>query len=379
MSLHRVTDTQLQDLDERLFRGPWVLIAPDNTSPARVRSLDAARAAITDGPVHAVAGRVRDGVLAADIDPVDGYAIYGDVCAEELVAWCLHHDLPYLVRESGRPGGRHVVSLARTRRHRTQWRALCSRLGRRYKTPVDDRTGKSLRLLTAPHRGGLRSPVISCTLTRTTLDQALVAAATPSKATGHRSAPRPAATSTRDTSRSGREYGLLCAMVRSGYSAEAAWRVVATPGSKAAARGLYWWRRYQWLNAVTTVAAENHIAEDEAWRLAQHAWPGSSRRLTHKWWLGLWQRAQQEAGRNRPRRKQLGSHMTAHHAADDRQQDQDAEIAQLRQRLLTAAATVLPSSGTRRQRQASASTALFHLVPALVTRGGAISVRDLAE
>ncbi|MET8430696.1 winged helix-turn-helix domain-containing protein [Nocardia sp. NPDC004860] len=367
-----VQGAALEALDAELFGAPWVLIAEDNTSPARARNLAGARAALAEGTARSIAGRLRTGALVADIDPAQGHPIVGDACAEALVAWCLDHDLPYLVRESGRPGGRHVITVARAPRHVRQWHALCTRLSRQYKTEVDDRTGKTLRLLSAPHRRGLHCPVITCTLT-------------PADFAEHRSphrsrrrfqqGPRVRSTATtgRDTSRSAREFGRVCAMARAGYTATQAWRTIAVPGSKAIARGRRWWQRYQWLHAVTTVAAERGIPENEAWRSARQACPPEYAHIRHGWWRGLWRRACAEAATARPRRKRLGDTSVGHH------EDHAADIAELRAELTAAAAAVLPTVGVRPQRLASATTTLFHLAAVLVTRNGSISVRDLAE
>lgn len=362
----------LSELDAVLFTAPWVLIAEDNTSPARVPNLLAAQRAVAAGRARSVAGRVRPGVLAADIDPIDGHAVLGDACAEALVSWCVGQGVPYLVRESGRSGGRHVISVSSSPRHRIQWRNLCARLSRQYRIDVDDRSTKTLRLLTAPHRRALYSRVITCTLTPAVVRAACLehTPATPGTRFRHKQF---TTDHRRDTSRSAREYGELCAMARAGYNATEAWQAVAVSGSKAFMRGLRWWHRYQWLPAVTTVAAERGMSEADAWSLAQQACPARYLRITRGWWRGLWRRAVAEASVSRPRRRRLGtaSEVAGVTSAED--------VTRLQNELASAAADVLPTQGVRPQRLDSAVTVLFHLAPVLLSRGGSISVRDLAE
>ncbi|MFE6861837.1 hypothetical protein [Nocardia sp. NPDC057668] len=373
--IHDISPTAVAALEAELFRGPWVLIAADNTSPARARNLSAARADLAAGTARSIAGRVRPGILVADIDPPPGYALVGDACAESLVKWCVDQGLPYLVRESGRPGGRHVLTAARTRRHRRQWRQLCARLSRQYAIDVDDRTGKTLRLLSSPHRQGLPCPILSCTLTPADITAIPHAARDWDRGVSGRTRFRGASSGqgARDGSRSAREYGKACALVRAGYRAADAWHIVAVAGSKALTRGRRWWQRYEWMPAVTTVAAEQGRTESEAWALARTACPPGYARIRREWWLVLWERAVVEATTSRPRRLHVGDvHV-------DLARDSAREIDVLRTELATAGNAVLPTLPIRPQRRASVTRVLFHLAEVLVKRNGSISVRDLAE
>ncbi|MGV9408441.1 hypothetical protein ACWDOP_00885 [Nocardia sp. NPDC003693] len=361
-----------------MFVAPWVLIAEDNSSPARARSLSAARSDLATGAARSIAGRVRPGVLAADIDPQRGYAIAGDACAESLVKWCERERLPYLVRESGRPGGRHVVTVAGSRRHRRQWQRLCARLSRQFDVEVDDRTGKTLRLLTSPHRQGLPCPVLACTLTPSDVTDRWVGNDDSARAAPAAGSRRPRGTGSRagarDNTRSGKEFGRACAMVRSEYDAADAWRAIAVPGSKACALGRRWWQRYEWLPAVTAVAAERSLPESDAWALARAACPPKyGYPVRHRWWLVLWRKALAEAATDRPRRIHCGDNTV------EPSSDPGPEIEALRAELESVSEEVLPGVPMRPQRRASIARMLFHLAGVLVTRDGSISQRDLAE
>ncbi|WP_189062221.1 hypothetical protein [Longimycelium tulufanense] len=366
-------------MDRVLFRAPFVLVAADNSSPQRVDSLDEARAAVRRGEAASVAGTLRAGVLAADVDPADAEVdpVLGDAVAEHLVAWCVARGIPYLVRESGRAGGRHVLAVTGSRAVACEWAQVCAEAGRRHGVPVMVRTGMALRLLSAPHRLGLQAPVVGGTLTpAAVLDVVEDQAAAHRAAVRRRLRPVPVRRRPggRDTSRSGREFGQACAMVRAGYTAAQAWAVQNRPGSKAAERGELGWRRYVWLPAVVTVAAEEGVEEAEAWQRSQVACRSRCRMLGREGWrVRLWRPAQRDAERDRPRRYRVED--TAPWGSTSAQR---AEIEAVRRGLLAVAEERLTAAGVRPQRRHSAAALLHALVPALVQRDGSISVRDLA-
>lgn len=369
----------LAALDRVLFVGPFVLIGSDNKSPARVDDLGQARDALARNEAATVGGTLRRAVLAADIDPAAVDAVLGDVVAEQLVAWCAANELPYFVRESGRPGGRHVFTVTSSPTLAVEWAHVCAELVARHGVPIDDRTGKVLRLLSAPHRTGRPAPALGGTLTPAAVLDAVEAtdqALSSRRQTGRRRNPTtPRQPGDRDRSRSGREYGQACAMVRAGYTPARAWTIQNQPGSKTRERGELNWRRYIWLPAVTTVAAEEGTTEDEAWQRAQLACRSRCRKLGLDWWRVLWRRAQHEATQDRPRRYRVDDT----EPAPGRPQ-LAAEIGTARGGLLAAADELLSSDGARPQRRHSAAALLHALAPVLLgDRAGSISVRDLAE
>ncbi|WP_433574141.1 hypothetical protein [Nocardia brasiliensis] len=359
----------LTALDGLLYIAPYVLIQHDNTKYKTTSDLADARQALAHGTVSSVAGSLRPGTVGADIDPTVEKAIRGDLCAEALVAWCAKRGLAYVVRESGRPGGRHVIAVARNQRDVTDWAKLCTRLTRKNGVTVDNRTGKALRLLSAPHRQGRPAPVIGGTLTpRDVLDCKPLRTAPAPRQAQKPSNTRRRATSERDQSRSGREYGLACAMVRAGYTAAQAWTHEALIGGKSARNGELWWRRYIWMPATVVVAAEQDVGEDEAWQRSLRAAPVGCRKMGRDDWRGLWQRAVREAATDRPRRYRIGS---TEQAPETR-----ARIDATSRGLRAAAAELIPA---RPQRRHSIAALLHALATVIVLREGSVSSRDLSE
>lgn len=361
-------------LDKALFTGPYVLLDRDNLSPARVESRAAALAALAAGECSTVAGQAAPGIELADIDAQT--AIVGDACADALVTWCIKHKIPYIVRESGRAGGRHVIAVGVDEKLAGQWERLCRRLSKRFKTVVQVRTGQALRLLTAPHRIGLPAPVVACTVT---LEQVKEAAAKARKRRARKGArgrkrshvPLSVTVSGEDPTRSAREFGLSCALARRGYSMSRAWELVSEQGGKAAERGREWWRRYVWLSAVTTVAAEQRLSESAAWDLARQACREVESRGRGWWRDAKWEPAVVAAQLDRPRRYRI----------DDGEEREDlppevlAQIAAVRDGFEAAVAQV---TGLHPQRRHSLLAALSALAYAIVTRDGSISTRALS-
>lgn len=364
----------LEALDRALFTGPYVLIAPDNSSPGRVKNLVAAREALAAGKCSAAAGQVARGIQVADIDAEQ--AVVGDACAEALVAWCVKHEIPYIVRESGRAGGRHVLAVGAAEQLAAQWERLCRRLAKRYRTVVQVRSRQALRLLSSPHRIGLPAPVVACTAT----PEHVRAAVARARKTGpgkrshggrRRSHVALSAAVGDDSTRSAREFGLSCALARRGYSMSQAWELVSEQEGKAAERGRRWWRRYVWLSAVTTAAAEGGVSEAAAWDLACQACP-ECKSLGQDWWHeAKWEPALVEAQIDRPRRYRI----------DDSEEREDlspevvAQIDSVRGGFEAALAQV---TGLHPQRRHSVLAALCALAEAIVTRDGSISTRTLS-
>ncbi|MGK8506379.1 hypothetical protein [Nocardia asiatica] len=358
---------ELLKLEQRLFSplGWYVLVDASNQSPRRCRSLTEVYAALDRDEAPSAAGTLAPGVLGADIDAE--HAVVGDAIAEGMVRWCVARQLPYLVRESGRPGGRHVFAIGASVAHIEDWAALCGRLAGQYRTVVDNRTGRTIRLLTARHRLGLPAPVISSTM--------IAAAIPPPDAFGRtspahrgRASSRPRRPEPGAASRSEQEYGQACAMARADISVTDAWARANIPDSKAAERGRAWWLRYCWLPALTIVAAERGIHVDAAWEAVSHACPAACMRMGRRWWNGLWERALVEAATNRPRRYQL--------TEQPRNLDEQAAITTLSAQLRTAAVATLAAVDPRRRR--SVEAVLEPIAAAIVTRNGSISERSIS-
>ncbi|MFE2961103.1 hypothetical protein [Nocardia tengchongensis] len=363
------TAEYLAALDAVMYTGKCLLIDADNHKVRWVSSLGKAQDELAAGRAATMARGLNPGVLSADIDPVPERAMLGDACAEALVAWCVEHELRYLARRSGRPGGWHVYAAARAPLQARAWAKACARLSKKLGIVVDDRTRKVMRTLSAPHRQGLASPVVSCTLTPQT-----VVAVPPRehpKSVVKTRAPK-ARTSVGDGSRSAREFGRSCAMARAGYSGAQAWKLISGKGAKSR-RSEGWWRRYIWVHAVTIAAAENGLTQDQAWQAALEACPPRVARITFTWWRPLWRKAACDAEEARPRRYRVDE------AAAQPDPMVETQIADVRRGLDAAADTVLAGLRMRRDRQQGIKTLLYHLAPFLVTREGSVSVRDLAR
>ncbi|WP_280357516.1 hypothetical protein [Nocardia otitidiscaviarum] len=366
----------LSAVERVMFRRQFVLIDADNSSPARVDTLEEARAAIAAGTVPTAAGRLADGLLGSDIDADD--PVIGDACAEALIAWCDKHRLPHLLRESGRPGGRHVIAVVMNEQVPVkEWARLCRDLSRRYRVVVQDRTGQAMRLVTAPHRIGLPSPVIACTLTPAAVMDAIRVRRTAIRGKGRKTSSGRSRASTAtvqaDSTRSGHEYGLTCAMVRHGWSPQQIWEELRGQGGKAAERGQEWFRRYMLMNAVTTVAAEDQASEAEAWARAVRACP-KIQAYGRDWWRYWWRRALAEAATTRPRRRKLP---TTGGQVGELPLETARELKATRRGLLAAVDTCLPDIDPRHRRSLHAG--LYALAYALVIRDGSMSVRAISE
>lgn len=364
----------LSALERVMYRPQFVKIGPDNLGTGTVRTLDTARAALGEDTVATVAGKLTDGLMAADIDAED--PLIGDACAEALIAWCIDHTVPYLLRESGRPGGRHVVAVVTNSTVPVkEWARLCRTLSHRYQVVVQDRTGQVLRLLSAPHRIGLPSPVIACTFTPAIVMNAFrfrrAAAKTKTRRGRHDDATYEPGDG--DSSRSGREFGVACAMARAGWAAQQAWETLRADAGKAAESGRAWFLRYMWERALTIAAAEKALTETEAWEFVISECPGARVRGRDAWryW---WRRALAEAAVDRPRRYRLpDGEITGPTLAPEIA----ATLAATRDGLRAAADAALTGADPRRRH--SVHAALYALAYAIVTRDGAMSTRMIAE
>lgn len=373
LGAHAPTRAELNALERVMYRSQWLLIGDDNKRVVGVRSLDEARAGIAAGTAPTAAGCLANGLLGADIDAED--PLIGDACAEALIAWCVRVGVPYLLRDSGRPGGRHVIAvITNSRVPVDEWRQLCRRLARDYKVVVDDRTGRALRLLTAPHRIGLPSPVLACTITTAVAMDAVHAAGGQRRPTKRRrsSANGKVSLARRSGDRSSSEYGLACALARLDYTRDEAHAELVELGGKTFERTKRWFVRYLWLSALTVVAAERGLTQADAWLLAQRECAAECRRQGITWWRGLWDRAVAEAATDRPRRRRI---TVAERVDPDLGADVD-DLAALRTGLGEAVAAVLADLDPRRRH--SAHAALYALAPALAGREGSMSQRDLS-
>jgi len=198
-------------LDARLFTGPFVLVRGDNSGAGTVAAAAEARQQwAADPEVATIAGSAVPGVWFADVDPEPEDAAAGQAAVEQLADWCAGHGLPWLVRASGRPGGRHLVVLLPAQLLR-ELRARAREAAEHHGVPIGLR--RTLRLLGAPHRAGLPAPVLAGTLRAKDLPKPAPAgdtatgdgSAVPVGRAGRRARRRAAEPG---ASRSGREFGV---------------------------------------------------------------------------------------------------------------------------------------------------------------------------
>lgn len=382
-----LAERDLAALDARLFTTPFVLVRGDNTGAGTVATLAEARQALAEDPeVATVAGTAVPGVWFADLDPADAEADAeaGQAAVEQLAQWCADHSAPWLIRASGRPGGRHLVVMLPPELLRNL-RALARDLAVHHGVPITIR--RTLRLLTAPHRSGLPAPVLEATLRPKDLPKP-VPAGRP-QAAGDQTMPvgragrraRRRATQTGE-SRSEREFGDALAWARAGWGPGRAWAEANRPGSKAAELGEPSWRRWVWCMAVTVVAAEQGCSETEAWQRFHRASPVRARAVgLHGWREGYWQPALAEAQRARPRRRNTrpGGGEPVHLRSPEELAEQAAEAAIQSGGLRAAGEQQCALAGKRPQFAHSLAAFLDVLAVQIASRDGSISVRDLAE
>lgn len=375
---------KLDALERRAFTAPFVLVTPDNTGAGTATERAEARRLAAERPeVATLAGTLVPQCWAVDVDPADtgADAEAGEAAGEELAAWCDGHGLPWLLRASGRPGGRHLIARVPAELL-GELRTVCRRISAQHGPACTPR--RTLRLLTAPHRAGLEAPVLAGTLTAADLPQRTAEPAAASVPAG-RAARRRRRSAQAEAAgdRSAHEFGAALARVRAGWGPARAWHAANEPGSKAAARGELWWRRYVWAVAVTVVAAEDGLSEPHAWSRFQQASPARARQLgLEAWRETYWQPAVAEAGRERPRRRRLergrDAEVTPLHAPGEPTGEQ-AEAARLAGALRAAAAEAAEQAGLRPQFAHSVAATVHALAEVITTREGSISTRAWAE
>jgi hypothetical protein len=368
-------------LDHVLFTAPFVLINAANVGELTVETIGEAWRLLGEQPqLITIAGTLVPGWWGIDIDPADTHADpeAGEAVATDLAKWAADLGLLYLIRASGRPGGRHVIlrcpDVLLAELHQLVRRsAQHHRVGVR---GVDVR--RTLRLLSAPHRLGLPCPVLETTVGPSdfpAMQQDHQPATTPKSQDQRRK--RRSAKTIDGVDRSRAEFGEACARVRAGWSATRAWKTANQPGSKAREQGEINYRRWVWIKAVTTVAAEHSLTQAQAWQQAQLASRARSRELGQdQWRLLYWEPALVEAQTDRPRRLRTDST----DAEDQTSPETETTEINIIRAGLRAAAEQQPELQSRRpQFGRSMAAALDALATALVRRDGSIDTRTWAE
>ncbi|MEV6871739.1 hypothetical protein [Amycolatopsis sp. NPDC051128] len=364
-------------LDQALFGAPFIVIGADNDARTITHRLDDAVATLnSDSAARAVVGTLRHPLLAIDIDPEDtgASAEAGEVVAEQLLLWADHYGLPWLRRESGRPGHTHLVIKTPPSLH-DELQLIVRTVAARQNVSATVRS--TLRLTSSPHRHELPSPILSCTLKTTDVSQPIE--------TGPRRAARPARRrGGSDRSRSEGEYGHALALARAGHTTAHAWAFANLAETKAREIGEKAWRRWFWAPATTIIAAENGLTEQQAWDLFHQASPTQAAHIGRAAWRRRrWLPAIREAADIRPRRRRLGLRQ----ATDNQIEPSSRRLRQVRAVLQAAVDRYLEggfSTATRTGviagvRVSSLRAALDAFAHAVLTTRGSISVRLWAE
>lgn len=377
-------------LDRVLYdnSAPFVGITAANAGCVTTRDFAAAQQWLAEpgDEVVTVAGTLRRQVLAADVDPADmgATAEAGQAAAEELVTRAETLGLPWLLRASGREGGRHVLVVGDV--DEDDWRRWCHGAAAHHGVGVQPR--RTLRLLAAPHRLGLAAPVLAGTLAPSDLPEPSPRGRSrrrrePARA-AQRHRPRTPAcvraaadSSAPAADRSRREYGDALARARAGWGAYRTYAAVAVPGSKAVEQGESNWRRWVWSRVVTVVAAEWGCSEGAAWAQFEQASRRRARELGRDAWRRTyWGPAVEDAGQERPRRRRLEAAEVG--AADEAAED-DAEVERVRTGLHAAVAQAMTVAPRRPQFRRSTAAAVDALAPMVVRRAGSLAERAWAE
>lgn len=275
--------TALANLDELLFvPGSWFCLDDGNQRVPGVRpgTLQAGLDLVGHGSVATVAGRLRPGCVAVD---VDAGGTTGDAIAADLVAWCVERRLWHLARRSGPIEGRwHVFAVPREHQEHLAAHVLALRAAHGVRAAEVD-LRRVVRPLSAPHRTGGTCPSPPRLVTaQRGLCQAMgtmtpgpagmverAAAATVTSSTiavplARRRRPLSApwqayldglgpCPTVAGGDRSSVELAATFQLVITGHSQAEAWDVVtAHPGAfaKATSRGQRWWRTHVWAAAV---------------------------------------------------------------------------------------------------------------------------------
>ncbi|MBW4722409.1 hypothetical protein [Saccharothrix obliqua] len=408
-----------------LFTGPFVLIDPDNravgTAGGRaLRDLFDALAALRNSRLAvALVGTLRSEFAGVDVDlRPDAEPVAGQAAMDRLVAWCVDHDAPYLVRESGRPGNGHlIVHLGRDQAKRRALRLLCRELERAFPLTAEPR--RPLRVLSTGHRHGLPDRVLGGTLTAATA-AALLADVDEHQDHSQEHVDRPrrrsragssrprrtapdqqrqatrsaAATQTRtpvqpaedvefvepapDDTPSGEAFGIACAMLRAGFTPAEVWAATETSG--VAERGERDWRDYLLFAAYTKVAAEKALKTGRdldgtaAWTWLTRECPGRTAKDTGEWVARTWPLALAEARSERRRRYRLPG--TAQALRPSHLDSVQHEL--VREAVHQAAAADPELAARRPQARRSLAALIDTVVEAIATTAGRISRRRMA-
>lgn len=364
-------------LDKALFGAPFIVIDAHNATYAITHDLaEAASLVNAGGAARAIVGTLIAPMIAVDIDPTDTGEDpeAGETVADQLTLWAESYGVPWLRRDSGRPGHVHLV-IKVPGCLRDELQVVVRMLALRQNVSATVRS--TLRLTSSPHRNGLFSPIRAGTLVA---------------ADGSRrppSRPRGAARTTRRRPSAGRsrsegEYGHALALARAGHTSTHAWSFANLAGTKARDIGESAWRRWFWAPATTVAAAENGLTEQQAWSLFHDASPVQAAHVGRDGWRrSRWLPALREAAEARPRRRRLGTHR-----GDGRRWEPVGHELRKVQASLQAVLDNrlgLASQGKMRPhtiggvRVNSLRAALAALAHAIVTTRGSISVRDWAE
>jgi hypothetical protein len=370
------------ELDHVLFTAPFVLINANNVGKLTAETIDEAWRLLAERPqLVTIAGTLVPGWWGIDIDPppdIDPEA--GEAAATDLAKWAADLGLPYLVRASGRPGGHHVIMRVPEELFHELYQVVRQSAHQHCGDSRVATIRRALRLLSAPHRLGLPCPVLENTVhlsdfpTTQQGEQPVTAPQSPGRRRERRSAK-----TTNDVDRSRVEFGDACARVRAGWSATQAWQAANQPGSKAREQGEANYRRWVWIKAATTVAAEHGLTEAQAWQQAQLASHTRSRELGHDQWRQLyWEPALIEAQTDRPRRLRTDTTAASNHH-EIQGEAETVEINIIRAGLRAAAEQQPELQDRRPQFRRSMAAALDALAAALVRRDGSIDTRTWAE
>ncbi|MFB9686178.1 hypothetical protein [Amycolatopsis plumensis] len=364
-------------LDQALFGPPFIVIDTDNAAHTITHHLDDATDILnTDSAARAIVGTLRPPLLAIDIDPEDTGAGVdaSDVVAEQLLLWADRHGLPWLRRDSGRPGHTHLI-IKTPPSLRDELQLVVRTVASRQNVSATARS--TLRLTSSPHRHGLPSPVLSCTLRTADADR-------PVTSTTTRTA-RPARQRRGSgRSRSESEYGHALALARAGHSTAYAWAFANLSGTKAREIGQNAWRRWFWAPATTIAAAERGLTEQQAWNLFHQASPTQAAHLgRNAWRRSRWLPALREATETRPRRIRLGPHQATGGVREPSprrlQQVQAALHAAVDRHVAQRSGPGGRNDTIAGVRVSSLYAALDALAHAVLTTYGSISVRQWAE
>ncbi|MBE1580529.1 hypothetical protein ACFORH_39125 [Amycolatopsis roodepoortensis] len=369
------TAGHLDELDQALFIGPFIVLNRHNDGIATRRKLDTARSVLHQREdAVTLAGTLRPGIEGVDVDPADTGALAeaGTALVDDLRDWITGYGLAYLVRASGRPGGHHV--LARVPDNLLDaYAAYVADAAERHGVRAELRVPRTFRLLSAPHRLGYAAPVLDGTLT-----PADVPTTSTRPARAPKSPPRPSLSSRRTPEQqtaSEREYRRTCAAIRNGLTFAQTWAILED--SRVIARGQVDFRKFMWFRAQTEIAAERGLDESAAWQIASQASTARARKLGRDGWRArYWQPAVERAADPTQHRARRFTELDAPQSTQDAE-TAAADLERTRTAMHDAAADLI--ARFRPQRQKSIRAVIDALAVAITSRDGSIDVRSLAE